>query len=450
MKNLTYAFMIMFLFAFSGLQAQVGHILQGIGTVNYTMGGAATAQPVSISGALQWNPATLTHFDQTSIEFNAGFFAPSPEISSRVTMDMGGPVTLSGTTAGEKSISFLPALGVVFGKEDSKFTWGIQAFGVSGFAVDYPEETNNPASPSFDPSTANPILFPQNMNGFGALYTQYALLQAGVSAAYKLTDNFSIGVTPIFNYATLEIKPNPTADPGLLGYSLSDKATALGVGFQVGLYYAFENGLKLGAAYKSKQTFGDFEFTNKYVDGSDAPESSFNMNFPSIISAGIGYSNDMIDLAFDYRYVDYANTEGFQESGWKIASNGFPTGAVNGFGWESISVFSLGLQYKGIEKLPLRVGYTHNTNPINEDNVFFSSSAPAIIENAIQGGLSFIVNDNLTVHGGVHMGLNAEVSGPMLNPMLITPTDPLGKIPQSEVKSAMKTTMFLVGVAYSF
>jgi long-chain fatty acid transport protein len=41
------------------MMAQVGHLIQGIGSVNMSMGGAATGQPIDISGALQWNPAEL-------------------------------------------------------------------------------------------------------------------------------------------------------------------------------------------------------------------------------------------------------------------------------------------------------------------------------------------------------------------------------------------------------
>ena len=41
------------------LLAQAGHIMQGIGAVNMSMGGAATGQPIDINGALQWNPAGI-------------------------------------------------------------------------------------------------------------------------------------------------------------------------------------------------------------------------------------------------------------------------------------------------------------------------------------------------------------------------------------------------------
>ena len=47
--------------------AQAGHVMQGVGAVNMSMGGAATGQPLDISGALQWNPASISTFDNTII-----------------------------------------------------------------------------------------------------------------------------------------------------------------------------------------------------------------------------------------------------------------------------------------------------------------------------------------------------------------------------------------------
>ena len=45
---------------FSGLMmAQVGHLMQGVGSVNMSMGGASTGQVIDINGALQWNPAGI-------------------------------------------------------------------------------------------------------------------------------------------------------------------------------------------------------------------------------------------------------------------------------------------------------------------------------------------------------------------------------------------------------
>ena len=46
--------------------SQVGHVMQGVGAFNMSMGGAATGQALDISGALQWNPASISAFNETS------------------------------------------------------------------------------------------------------------------------------------------------------------------------------------------------------------------------------------------------------------------------------------------------------------------------------------------------------------------------------------------------
>ena len=69
----------------------------------------------------------------------------------------------------------------------------------------------------------------------------------------------------------------------------------------------------------------------------------------------------IIDLALDFRRVDYENTDGFSTTGWT------QTASVAGFGWDNISILSAGIQYKGINKLPLRLGYTYSSNPIPEE-----------------------------------------------------------------------------------
>ena len=60
--------------------SQAGHIMQGVGAVNMSMGGASTAQPLDISGALQWNPATISTFNDKIIKFDIGMFFSSPEL----------------------------------------------------------------------------------------------------------------------------------------------------------------------------------------------------------------------------------------------------------------------------------------------------------------------------------------------------------------------------------
>ena len=410
--------------------------MQGVGSVNMSMGGASTAQPIDISGALHWNPASISVFDDKIIKFDLGLFFSSPELFSTVPEfdTMGQPTGnfFSGHTKDDRGLSPMPALAMVWGKKDSKHTFGASAFGISGFGVTFPE------------NMSNPINMPQNMGGFGRIESDYILLQVGFSWAYELSDTFSIGVEPTFNYATLELIPNPTANPNQAGYPSTNKASATGYGVQFGLFFDSEIGFKAGASYKTTQKFNKFKFENTYLDNSTGT-NEFQMDYPAILSFGLGYSKGVIDLALDYRMVDYENTDGFSKTGWT------PTASVAGFGWENINIISAGIQYKGIGKLPLRLGYTYSSNPINNDVAFFNIPATAIIKNAFQVGLSYEVNANWKFDAVYHYGDSGDkTSGQLLNPMFIGNYPPYGAIPGSEVSYDMTTSMAMVGISYTF
>lgn len=220
---------------------------------------------------------------------------------------------------------------------------------------------------------------------------------------------------------------------------------ALGIGAQLGIFYNSGKGIKLGASYKTAQKFGSFDFKNTYLDGSKAPNVKFEMDYPAIFSAGIGYSKNKIDAAFDYRFVNYKNTTGFKAKGWTS------TAAVAGFGWENISIVSAGIQYKGVKQLPIRIGYTYSSNPIKNELAFFSTPATAIIKNGYQLGLGYEANKKITINITYHHGTSSgSTSGPLLSPMMITPSNPYGAIPNSSVSYKMTTDLVMAGLNYSF
>lgn len=416
--------------------AQTGHIMQGAGAVNMSMGGAATGQPLDISGALQWNPASISTFDDKEIKFDIGLFFSSPKLYSTVPEfdNMGQPTGnfFSGSTEDDRGISPLPSLAFVWGKKDSKHTFGASAIGISGFGVTFPE------------NMSNPINMPQSMGGFGRIESDYMLLQVGFTWAYEITEKFSIGIEPTFNFATLELMPNPTAGPNTSGYPSTDKATALGFGGQIGLFYQSLTGFKAGISYKTPQVFNDFEFENTYLDGSKT-NTEFNMDYPAIYSIGLGYSLTNFDFALDYRLIDYENTNGFNETGWTN------TASVKGFGWDNVNVISAGIQYKGLDKLPIRIGYTYSSNPISSDVTFFNIPATAVIKNAYQIGFSYVISDKFTLDAVYHHGTSSgKTSGQVLNPNFVSTANPLGAIPGSNVSYDMTTDLIMFGVSYKF
>ncbi len=440
---------LVFLLFTSVAIAQTGHLMQGVGAVNMSMGGAATAQPLDISGAMHWNPAALSVFDGARFKLDVGMFKGTPTLYSTIEAGAMGPgnppMTLDGSTESELGYMPMPAMAFAWGKADSKHTFGVSVFGVSGFGVDFPEETNLPGSGGFDPSKpTNPINYPQNMGGFGHVESNYMLMQVGFTWAYSFTDKFSIGVQPTFNYHSLELAPNPLANPSQTArYSKTDgAASAIGYGGQIGLFYDSQKGIKLGASYKTPQFMNEFEFDNIYLDGSTG-NNKFTMDFPAIYSVGLGYSKGIVDFALDYRYVDYAGTEGFEKTGWT------QYGSVQGFGWESMSVVSAGLQLKAIKKVPLRFGYTYSTNPINEELTFYSIPATAIIAHAFQFGFSYELSDAFVFDAVYHYGISdGKTEGKMLNPMMAPVNPPYGAVDNTRVAYDMNTQMFMIGLQF--
>ena len=203
-------------------------------------------------------------------------------------------------------------------------------------------------------------------------------------------------------------------------------------------------GFKAGASYKTAQYFSDFEFKNTYLDNSTGT-NKFNMDYPAILSFGLGYSKSDFDFALDYRMVDYENTDGFSETGWT------PTASVAGFGWDNISIVSAGIQYKGVNKFPLRLGYTYSSNPISNDVAMFNIPATAVIKNAYQLGFSYLAGKNIVLDAVYHHGTSSgKTSGQLLNPMFVSSTNPYGAIPGSNVSYDMTTDLIMVGISYTF
>jgi long-chain fatty acid transport protein len=266
MKKIIYS--LLFTGITVSISAQTGHIMQGIGAHNMSMGGASTGQVLDINGALHWNPAGITSFSGRTISLNVGLFGSSPEVSSTMPTPGGN---ISGVTKDKRGSSVMPNLAMVWSKKNSKNHFGISAFGISGFGVTFPE------------SASNPINMPQQYGGFGQVKSDYQLLQVGFTWAYQLNDQVSVGIAPTFNYSSLELLPNPLSAPSpTKGYPGAEKASALGFGGQAGIYYNSGSGFKMGASYKSQQYFEEFNFNNKYADGSQAPGVNFRMNYPAI------------------------------------------------------------------------------------------------------------------------------------------------------------------------
>src|SRR6516165_3117407 len=88
-------------------QAQFGAMMTGVGPINRSMGGAATAAPLDTLGAFYWNPATITALPN-STDFSLELLFPQSNLSSSVNAGAFGkgtpPINLGGSTKSSANV----------------------------------------------------------------------------------------------------------------------------------------------------------------------------------------------------------------------------------------------------------------------------------------------------------------------------------------------------------
>ena len=171
-------------------------MMTGVGPINRSMGGAATAAPLDTLGALYWNPATITALPN-STDFGLELLLPHSSLGSSVKAGALGPgvppINLLGNTQSSAGVFPLPAFGVVYRPQDSMLTYGLGVLSVGGFSTNFPG------------STTNPVLTPPPPNGLGLgpIFTQYQLMQVIPTVSMQVTEALSLGFSPIVDLESL-------------------------------------------------------------------------------------------------------------------------------------------------------------------------------------------------------------------------------------------------------
>ena len=416
---------------------QFGATLSGIGPINRSMGGAATAAPLDTLGALQWNPATITALPSTA-DLALEILVPQARLSSTVNAGSLGPgfppAQLSGSDRSNSGVFPLPAFGMVYQPEESPVSFGLGVMAVSGFGVNFPGSTTNPIL------TAPP---PHGL-GVGPIYTQYQVMQVIPTLAYRVTEKLSVGFSPIIDLAGLSANPGFLAAPDAAGGSgfatyppLTNGQFQWGAGFQFGVFYVTEQNWNFGASFKSTQWFQSFEYNSR--DQTGAPRAvKVGVDAPMIISLGTAYTGfERTLIAVDARYLDYSNTKGFSHSGFA------PTGAVAGLGWDSIFALSAGTQYQLTDALSVRMGYSYSTNPISNDKTFFNITSPLVIQHGLSVGASYNLTARLKLSLAYAHFFENSSSGPLISPAF-------GAIPGTNVTARAAADTVSAGASFAY
>ncbi len=350
-----------------------GVFLTGVGAVNRSMGGAATAAPIDAMGALHWNPATISGLECNEIAFSAEIMLIDNDLSA-------GGVTASGETG----VVPLPAMAWVHHVEGTDNTIGLGLYSFAGFAQNLPAVTGHPI---LDPASP-----------FSPLYSEGQFFQIVPTFSRAFTDRLSIGFAPTIDLGRVELDPI-LFGPAVLGPGAGTR-WSWGLGAQLGVYYMHSDTTHFGFSIKSPQWFE--EFRTHTVAGGVPAVSKLKLDLPMVISAGMSYTGvPDWTFALDLRYFDYENTDGF----------GKPDIFGTELNWNNVFSVALGAQRRVHDCLYVRAGYTYNTSPINSSTIGINFATPLYQQHVIGVGASYAFADNVDFTLSYNQIITAEQSG---------------------------------------
>ena len=307
------------------LHATNGDHLISVGTKARGMGGVGIALSHGAESALN-NPALITAVENTEVSFGGTIFMP--DISTTLQGSMLPPQTHTS----DADINLIPEVSIAQ-KVTENFYVGIGMWGTAGMGTDYSKATMDPSMGQLG-----------NFN----MVTNLQLMQFAVPLAYKMY-SFSIAIAPIVQYGNLDMN---YVFPGM-GNVGSGLAQDFGFGFSAGASYNFNNGLTLGAVYKSAI---EMEYEGQLSTATapfvamgafPAPMSDV-LEQPAEIGIGLAYIMDQHTFAFDYKRIQWSDATGYSD-----------------FGWEDQDVFAFGYEYSQ-DNWALRAGYNYASSAVVE------------------------------------------------------------------------------------
>ncbi len=371
-----------------------GYFSHGNGMTAKGMAGAATAVAKDSFGGAN-NPATMVWVGN---RYDVGVDAFSPvRAASRAGGAAGGPYApsiTSGTSNSDNELFGVPEFGYNKMINDN-MSVGVTVYGNGGMNTDY--------------ATTGGVNL---LNGTTALGVDLMQLVVAPTVSYKVNDRTSVGASALLGYqrfaaSGLQFFAGFTTSGTTRNLTDVGYDDASGIGARFGVQHKLNNQVSLGAAYATKVNMSKF---GKYSE-LFAEQGDFDM--PANWNVGIAIQpNDNLTLAIDFQHIAYSDVKSIANSSKNSGALGTDNG--RGFGWSDMDVAKLGIEYKYNPKMTLRFGYSHADSPIQARDVTFNILAPAVVEDHITVGMTYVLDKDSDLTVSYAHALENSLSGASL------------------------------------
>lgn len=363
--------------------------LIGYGAKSNGIGGADIAVSDDFS-SMNINPAGLSRINLREAGLSISYLKPSLVHSGK---------------SGEDDPILLPDFGTAYRLKDSPVTIGIGLFTQGGVSTDFKD-------------------IPTPFGGTDRSSSFIRHVKITPSVAYQVSDRTSFGIAANISYldAALRLFPNKSIfnplDPSLSFFGFETEngcsdsfglgqpgscAWGVGYGARVGLLYAVNEMVTIGATYNSPIRFdlsdGHITFNLPVLGNVRYDAEVKGVEWPQ--EAGIGISvtpAKRLVVSFDIVWIN-----------WNSALNTVTINATNPdqavpsslqsipltlkFDWRDQYVFAIGIQYMPTDGLTLRGGYNFGRNPVPAETL--TPLAPLIVEQHYTAGAEYALTEGL-------------------------------------------------------
>lgn len=385
-----------------------GMLLTGYGFRSQAMGGVGIAYGRD-SLSVAANPANAI---KTGMRGDMGVGIFNAERYAAVGPDAGqlfAPFGFNGAVESDNKYFIMPEMGMTMSLTE-RLSIGVAFAPNGGGNTTYRENFF-----SFKPAAT---AYPNRDTTLGIDLMQ---LIAPITVAYKVNEDHALGVSLVlgaqrfkaYGLQAFQEFGGPTG--ALNGALLSDPDHLTNQGYD----YSYGAGVRfgwLGEFMDDKLTVGLTYASKTYMTKFDKYRGLFagqgDLDIPENYGIGIAIKpTKTLTVAADVVRVNYADvpsignrgpetgsgTAGIQSSTDPLVLLGLDGGM--GFGWSNQTIYKLGVNYGLNERWQLRAGYNYGKSPISDDQLTFSSLAPATTEKHYSVGFTYKPNDTLEVTG---------------------------------------------------
>lgn len=352
--------------------ATEGYFQYALGARHAALGGAGVAYTTDASGMIL-NPAGIALYSGSELNVALSIFSPRRKYTGS-----GGPDFTSNGEVVSNS-NYFPIPNIAYTRSiDETSSWGISMYGNGGMNTNYP-------------AAARPLPDCPPVGGAGIFCggeVGVDLMQAFISVSYaKKVGMVSFGVSPLLVIQRFEAKGLGAFAMGGWsedGANMTNNGHELstGVGVKVGMQAELSEALSIGATFQPEINMSKFD---SYA-GLFANQGEMDIPMTFTIGAALKLSNDFTIMA-DFNRIYYSKVESVGNATnvpQLFGSTGGP-----GFGWDDISTFKIGAEWKQSENLTLRAGFSRNENPVGPEDAALNILAPGVVKSHFTGGFQY-------------------------------------------------------------